>query len=331
MANDSTMKKPGGPGGPGGPRGTGRPGGGPGGRGGPGGGFGPGMGLMSEPGPLAEFIRFGTEDHMMLHALLWTPPQESKTAVIYVPGFGGGFACPNDLNPLAKTMISAGYAFMAINMRTVAPPGILFASFEDCVPDIDGAVQFVKTRGFTDVVVIGDSLGGPRTVYYWSKKKDSAIKALIFLGAIQSPYLEARLRWTEEECAQYDEFLQKARDCAAQGKGREILTYPAWFPGVPLTLSAQSFVNMFGAPDDCNVNFVKYGPEVTVPVLVIHGKRDATALPENSQAIFESLSAAPRRDFQLVDCDHFFVMAPDALKYGEALVKWLLEVVPPKQ
>lgn len=293
--------------------------------------MGGGPGGPPQPQPLTEFVRYMSEDHMPLHALLWSPPEGSKTVAMYVPGMGGGFVCPNDLNPVAESMIQNGYAFMAINTRSVMPPGIMFAIFEDCVADIGAAVQYVKARGFTDVVLIGDSLGGPRTAYYWTETKDPAVKAIVFLGAIKSPYLEAQLRWNQEEQAAYDAFLDNARRLVAEGKGRELLSYP-WFKEMPpVMFSAQTFVNLFGTSDDSNANTLQYAPEITVPVLVMHGERDSRSLPKNSEDIYDALSATPKKDFLLVDSDHFFVSPPEAMAIGGAMVKWMEEVVPVKR
>ncbi len=290
-----------------------------------------GPGGPNEPLPLAEFVRYFTEDKIPLHALLWSPPAGSKTVAIYVPGMGGGFACPNDLNPVARTLIKSGYAFMAINTRSVNPPGIMFAKFEDCIPDLAAAVGYAKSRGFTDVVLIGDSLGGPRVSYYWAETREASVRAIVFLGAIKSPYLEAQMRWNDEERAQYEQFLQKARDYVAQGRGREILTYP-WFKEMPpVMFSAQTFVNLFGTPDDSKANTITYAPEITLPALVMHGKRDSRSLPKNSEDIFEALTAASRKDFVLVDSDHFFVAPPQAKAVGEAMATWLKQVVPTGQ
>jgi len=282
--------------------------------------------VMSQPP--AEFVRYFTEDKMMLHALLWSPPEGSTIAVIYVPGMGGGFACPNDLNPLARTMIQNGYAFMAINTRSVNPPGIMFAKFEDCLQDLGAAVTYVRSRGFTQVVLIGDSLGGPRVSYYWTETKDPDIKAIIYLGAIKSPYLEAQLRWNEKERAHYDAFLEDARSRVAEGRGQDIMSYP-WFKEMPpVMFSAQTFVNLFGSPDDSNASTLKYAPEITLPVLVMHGRQDSRSLPKNSEDIFEALTSVQRKDFVLVDSDHFFVAPPQSQAIGVAMVQWLQEVVP---
>lgn len=280
--------------------------------------------------PLAEFVSYTTEDKVLLNALLWMPPGGTKTVVIYVPGMTGGFIGVHEINPAAEGLTSKGYAFLAVNMRTAGLHGMLFARFEDYVKDIDAAIRFAKSRGLTEVVLYGVSLGGPRIMYYWAQTRDPAVRALVFMGCIKSPYLEAQLRWNESERARYDTFLQGARDRVAQGKGNEVLSYTGWFPNLTVTLSAQTFVNIFGTLADSNASTVKFGPQITIPALIIHGLKDEIAVPPNGQAIYDSLTAAPRREIVWVeDAGHYLIKGPVANKYAETLVTWLPKFIQP--
>lgn len=290
--------------------------------------IGKGSPAASDRAPLAELVAYMTEDRQLLHGLLWLPPSKTGTAVVYVPGGPGGFAGPVSLNPIGRTLNDRGYAFMAVNMRTAGMNGFLFARFEDCVKDIGAAIQALRSRGFTDIVLVGDSLGGARAVYYWVESQEPSIKALVFLATITSPYMEAQLRWDEKERAQYDAFLQRARDLVKVGKGDQVLTFSSWHPNRPVTASALTFLNLFGRPDESDASIVKFGLAVTVPALVLHGTKDNIALPENAKAVHESFTASPRRDLRWVDGGHFLVPEPEAAKYAEVLVGWLLEAAP---
>ena len=279
-----------------------------------------------------EFLRYKTEDQEILQALLWFPREDTKTLVIYVPSATGGFAGQHDIRPVADAITHKGFAFMATNVRTVGVPnGWTFARFEDCVKDVGAAVQCAKSRGFESLVLVGHSLGGPRAMYYWVRTREPSVRALVFMGSIVSPYGEARLRWPKSKAAEYDAFLQKIRDLVRQGKGEEVLTFRDYFlaPVPPsLTLSAQSFVNMFGTPDECNASTVKFGAQVTLPTLVVHSTQDEIAVPKNAEEIYASLTAAPRRDLIWVEGSHMLADAADAGKYGEVIANWLSGVVP---
>jgi len=283
-----------------------------------------------------EFLRYETDDHEILQALLWDSPRDGKAIVIYVASATGGFVGQHDLGSVAVPIRGKGYAFMAINVRTLGrPDGWVFSRFEDCVQDVGAAVRVAKSRDFTDIVLVGHSLGGPRAMYYWVQTREQSVRALVFMGSIVSPYGEAQLRWPKEKRAEYDRFLQYARDLIAQGRGGEVLTYKDFFrePGatVPpnLTLSAQTFVNLFGAPHESNASIVKFADQITIPTLVIHSPEDEMAIGKNAEEIYAKIKGAPRRDLVWVKGAHMLNKAEDARNYGHAIAQWLWEVVPP--
>ncbi len=278
--------------------------------------------ISTQPGPPAEFVRVFTDDRAMLHALLWRPAN-AETVAIYIPGFGGSFCCPNDLNTVAEMLMGRGFAFCAMNVRTVSPPGIMFARFEDCAEDIAAIVRFVQSRGLKHVVLIGDSLGAPRAVHYLQTKGADSIKSLIILGGIPSPYLEAQQRWDDADKRRYEQFLNTARSKIAAGAGQELLTFDDWFPGTPLTLSANTFLNLFGPPGECAAHVIDNADAVTIPTLVLHGSQDSTSVPANAEAIHNALRRTPRKELVFVDCEHFFFMEPHARAYGAEIVKWM--------
>ena len=258
----------------------------------------------------------------MLHGLLWEPAESSSVAVIYVPGFGGGFAGPSDLGALAACLVEAGYAMLAINTRAVSPTGMVFARFEDCVADIDAALVFLRSRGMSSLILLGDSLGACRVAYYLANETADGVAGVVFLGGIVSPYVEAQMRWNDTERAHFDTFLAAARQKVAEGYGNEVVTFP-WGEGRPLTVSAATLVNFFGAPGDGNTDLTSHVQSVRVPALVLHGSRDAVSLPENARRIFEALTGAPSREQAVVDAGHFFMNQADGRAYAIPLVKWL--------
>ena len=280
-----------------------------------------------------EFVRYKTEDQEILQALLWFPEEDTKTAVIYVPSATGGFSGQHDITPIARAITRKGYAFMATNVRTVGVPnGWTFARFEDCVQDVEAAVRYAKSRQFENLALVGHSLGGPRAMYYWVQTREPSIRALVFMGSIVSPYEEAQLRWPESKRAEYDAFLQKIREIVSRGRGEEVLTFRDYFlPPVPpsLTLSARTFLNLFGAPAECNASTVKFGNQVTIPTLVVHSTHDEIAVPKNAEEIYASLTSARQRDLIWVEGSHMLAQAEDARKYGEVIGNWLSKIVAP--
>lgn len=282
---------------------------------------------MKQAAPLAEFVRFFTDDKEMLHGLLWKPRLAAATLALYVPGLTGTFASPQDMTSFVGPLLAGGFAVLAINLRIVAPPGLVLSRFEDCVADIGAAVRYAASIGYTRIVLIGDSLGGCRCTYYWHMTRPGEVSALVLLASIPSPYQEARERWVPREAERFDRHLLLARQAIADGRQQQMLFYPEFQPGRGITLSAGTWVNTFGSPAESNASTVKFLPEVDVPVLVLHGRQDQIAVPRNAETMLAACVAAPRKDLIWVDGGHFFTTPEDALRYAVPLSAWLTEVL----
>ena len=292
-----------------------------------------GLSPPASAAPLAEFLLYPTEDKLALNALLFAPQTPTKSVVIMIPGMTGGFSGGgHDYSPMAEGLNQKGYAFMVPNMRTAGLHGMLFARFDDYTKDVAAAVAEAKRRGLTDIILFGTSLGGPRAIHYWTRTRDPAIKAMGFLASIKSPYLEAQLRFDPARKADFDGFLVKCRDLIKQGRGKDVLTYENWFPGRHITLSAVSFVEIFGTLEESDASTVKFGPQLIIPVVVIHGTKDEIALPPNATAIYDSLTAAPKRDIVWVEgATHYLAPGAIAENYAKAVVDWVTRALPPTQ
>jgi pimeloyl-ACP methyl ester carboxylesterase len=279
--------------------------------------------------PRAEFLLFDTEDAVTLNALLYSPEKPTKSVVLYVPGMTGGFSGINDYGPMAARLNEIGYALLVPNLRTAGLHGMLFARFEEYATDIEAAVALAKSRGLTEIALFGTSLGGPRIIDYWRKTKEPAVKALGFVASIKSPYLEAQIRFDEAKKAHFDAHLAKCRELVKAGRGREMLPYKDWFPGRDMDLAAHVFPDIFGTLEESDASTVKFGREVTIPAVVIHGTADDIALPENGSAIYESLTNAPKRDLIWVEGGgHFLSRGRIAEDYGKAVAGWLDKNLP---
>src|ERR1700733_14349349 len=94
--------------------------------------------------------------------------------------------------------------------------------------------------------------------------------------------------------------------------------------------TAKSLISFFGAPSDPGTpSSVKYGPQIKVPALVIHGDSDELALPPNAQKIYDSLTAGPQRDLGGVrGASHYLTPGPLAEAYAKQTVEWLVKHFP---
>lgn len=271
--------------------------------------------------PLAELVAFRTADRVLLHALHYAPAKPSVRAVIHVPGGPGAFASPQDMAPLAAALVADGIHFFSINLRTAGANGMLYAKFEDARQDIAAAVELARRHGITEVVLLGHSLGSARVLHYLAESDDRSVRAVVLTGAITSPYLEAQMRWNEAERARYDAFLREQRRRVADGRGRELAAYP-WTPERELELSAATWVNVFGRPDESNASTVKYAGDIALPVLIVHGTADEGALPANAREIHAALRSSPKKELEWIEgANHLFI--GHAPEYASIIAPWV--------
>lgn len=278
-----------------------------------------------------ELIRIEAEDKVALNGLLWEPQRASDSLAIMVPGGTTGAALypAHDYSPLASALTEHGYAFLLSNMR--ASYNNAYSEYNEAVKDIAAYVAYAKSKGYTRISVMGISLGGPRVAQYVAKRNDAAIKAVVFMASIPSPYLEFQIRSSEADKRRLEETLQHARELVARGKGQQPVAYDDWFPGgVSVMGTAKSLISFFGAPSDASApSSVKFGPKIKVPALVIHGDKDELALPPNAQKIYDSLTASPQRDLVWVKgASHYLAPGPLAESYARLTTDWLVQNVP---
>jgi pimeloyl-ACP methyl ester carboxylesterase len=296
----------------------------------------------AEGGPCSGLCQPGANiTGATLSGLLYSPKRRGKTGVVLAPQGQGGFIDGlHDYNPLAQQLTDAGYYLLLANMRTAS--GWSYERFESALPDVAAAVKTLKSRGVENIILLGTSLGGPRIAYYAYKSNDPSIKALIFMSSITSPYLEGRARLSKEKLVVFDAFLEKARQLVRGGKGNDMVCFNYFQAtgdgfcepgGRGSTMSAASFLSMFGSPTDSDVNLTNYAGQIKVPVAVVHSKHDEVSHQEIGQGIYDAFSNSKKRDLVWIDepsISHYLSPGLAANRYAEEVTQWLVKNVPAK-
>jgi pimeloyl-ACP methyl ester carboxylesterase len=278
-----------------------------------------------------DLIRVETEDNAALNGLLWKPERTTASLVILVPGGTTGAALipQHDYYPLATALIDKGYAFLIANMR--AAYNYPYAEYTDAVKDIASFCAYARSAGYTQVAILGISLGGPRMAQYVVERNETAIQAVGFIASIPSPYLEFQIRATDGDKRRLENFLEHARALVAQGKGEQPVAFENWFPGGRSFMgTARSMISFFGSPTDPGTpSSVRYGPKIKVPALVIHGDQDEISFPPNAKTIYDSLTASPQRDLIWISgASHYLTPGPIAEAYAKSIASWLGKNMP---
>ena len=278
-----------------------------------------------------DLVRVETEDKVALNGLLWKLETPTDSLVMMVPGgtTGAALAALHDYYPLATALNQKGYTFLVADMR--AAYNYPYSVYADAVKDIAAFVDYARSAGYTRLAILGISLGGPRMAQYVAERNDPAIKAVGFIASIPSPYLEFQIRASEADKRRLDELLKQARALVAEGKGQEPIAIENWFPGGRSFMgTAKSMIGFFGAPTDNGTpSSVRYGAQIKVPALVIHGDKDEISFPPNAKTIYDSLTASPQRDLIWVPgASHYLSPGPIAEAYAKSITDWLVKNMP---
>ncbi|MBU0569841.1 alpha/beta fold hydrolase, partial [Patescibacteria group bacterium] len=129
---------------------------------------------------------------------LWFGGNKPKRAIIFIHGLtGSAFSGHKFITPLANentaviTFSNRGHSKIArikkLDERkkkgyTSENIGETHEVFTDCVDDIKGAVDFIKSQGVEKIYLAGHSTGCQKSIYYLSQKsRQKNIKGVILL------------------------------------------------------------------------------------------------------------------------------------------------------
>jgi len=246
-----------------------------------------------------ELIEFPNTNNIFLPGLLYEPEKGSDKVLIYLHGNGssGGFYSVEVQNIFGKTLIDNRISYFTFtntgghliqkfdkitdgeNERVVA--GVAYELIKDCISDIDGAVNFVKSRGYKHIYFIGASTGANKIcVYDFYKEKNIVEKYILESGGDDSG-----LYYSAVGDKKFMSALQMCEKQIKDGKGRNLV--PKYLYSTPI--SYQSLYDQINPDGDYNifpfywqlngVQIMKKTPwreivKITRPILVIYGDQD---------------------------------------------------------
>ena len=207
--------------------------------------------------------RIVTSDSIELVGLLYEPEETTSKILVHVHGMAGNFYENSFLDAIADTLTKNGIAFFAFNNRgcelmkdltkfvdgkkTIVRIGNAYEKFEDSSVDIAAAIDFVSSKGFSNIHLSSHSLGAPKVAYYVANGNDKRLLSVIFL----SPADMVGLIGMDKN---YEEDNRMARQMVVEGRGDKLLPNLVLWDESPL--SAKTYVSLGGR--DSNVAIFNY-------------------------------------------------------------------------
>ena len=268
-----------------------------------------------------ELVRINSIDEIEQPGILYTPNEDTDKIVIHVHGLNGNFYENRFLDILAKSYTDKNYAFLTFNNRgrdfiTELIKGNDFTiiggsleRFKDCILDIDGVVNWVKEKGYKEIILEGHSYGCNKVLYYYNHKKDDSIKKIVLLAPCDIPS-EGKKFLSEEE---YNKAKEESTRLVQENKENELIDFSVMANG---KIAAGTYFNDF-LPNGEN-DFIRYVDGINgksevlnsihIPTLVIFGNVDECVLTQPIDVVKEYLkNNLSNCNIQIIDgADHSY-------------------------
>jgi pimeloyl-ACP methyl ester carboxylesterase len=234
-----------------------------------------------------------------------------KLGVVLVHGKQGN---PGQLGNIVDALTHAGYLVDRPEMCW-SHRRIYDRPYLDCLSDIDRAIEQLRKRGATEIVVAGQSLGGNAAIGYGARHPD--IKGVIAFAPAHAPEFISKRPEVAADIA-------RARALIAKGEGDRRMTF-----NDANTSARGSFTIKVSATPRIYVSF--YGPDspavmpanaarLKMPILLVSGSHDPTQ--RQAPFTFRRAPENPLNRFVKVNSNH-----PGTPEAGKAaMLAWLKEL-----
>ncbi len=286
-------------------------------------------------------IPFG---HHKIDALYYFPlthegPAEKTLCILRLHGILGNLLDETE-HALPHHLAKEGYSSLTMN-TLLANLGLFFGFgiFDDAMPQIDAACDFLRKVGFKNIVIAGHGLGGSMAIRYASLRgedsQQSGIRGVIAIATSYSMPETVRRRWARFGSEPtYDEMVRRAAGLFHPEPGSD--------PAGDETVVVKRAHGHTTLPEHTEVYTLKTwwalaspeaeGPKtylhigkVPVPILLVHGMHDDIIEPREGEDLGVLAGMAGNKDVTQIylDAAHSFEGKQNEL--GQIVVNWLCE------
>ncbi len=263
-----------------------------------------------------EFIILNTEDGCFMPGVIQHAKKTTDSIIIFIHGSGGNFFKENYYEDMFEEFNYSGYDFMICNNRgseqfyrlhrkiagvtETIKAGNIYENFDESIYDVSSAVDYAKGAGYKDIILVGQSLGTLKVMYYCEQVGD--INKIILLSPVD---MVNRFRSRVKE--KYDELIDKSRELVASGKPYEMVTDEFSAIKVLSTMAVNSKADLFKLEENRDISKpLNYKGNVSVIVGTnehVYSKWDLDYVKERLQM---RLSNAKFQFYTIPNATHFY-------------------------
>ena len=276
---------------------------------------------QAKPGKRAvtlEQVVLTTSDGVRLDGILYRPAKPSQVGLMLVHGFGGNFYGAY-FPYLGRAAAQQGIVVVALNMRD-HDTGPKTSDFTDNQSDIAAGVEHLRSLGARKIVLLGQSMGTNRVLYYQAASGDPSIVATVLVSGPGNLFQWNLWQFGQKKA---QETVNDALQTQADGRDRDLMVVELGPLGKAL-YTPRYLLSLRGpnAKSDPYQNIQK----VKNPVLVLQGKADKLIEPEIAERLRKAAVNNPNVDVQHVEgADHGFSVQQPVL--ADRVLGWIKSVL----
>ncbi len=273
-----------------------------------------------KPSCSVEQVTLTTRDGARLNGIFYRPAANPRqTAILLVHGFGGNFY--SEYFPtFAKAAAERGYSSLALNMRDhdAGPKTSDFAGNE---ADIAAGAGYLREHSFSRLVLLGQSMGTNRVLYYQAAAGDLNVVATVLVSGPGNLFEWNVWQFGRKKAqATVDEAL------AMQAAGQENQLMAVDLGPLGKALYTPRYLLSLRGPNarsDPYQNIEK----VTNPILIVQGKADKLIEPGIGERLRGAAKRSSKVDLILIEGAKHTFDGQEAI-LADRILAWLKEVAP---
>lgn len=273
-----------------------------------------------------ELTYIKTKDGFTLPGLFYEPKRSSKAMIVlHGNGTSSVFYAEKLNKALSEELVKKNIALLTFNNRGAhlkkgfdvykgknkekvhVYGGMAYELIKECVEDIDGAISFLKRRGYKEFYLIGFSTGANKICVYDHYKKQNKVSKYVLVGGGD----DTGIYYYEIGKKKFFKLLKKAKDMKKKKRGDELMPEL-----VPIIFSWKSFYDIANPDGDYNTfpfyevlrrvklstkPLFRYFRAIKKPSLVIYGSEDEYAWGDVSKAVDILKENNPELDYKVIN------------------------------